>query len=339
LKRISFIICPLFFAACSLIDDNLSLCSEKLILDYELQLHTELSMQLQTELVTDVEMPVRNALTGWLAPIFTDKAKDVDLRFFSTDTDELRRLIQEEINDSRTSYTFQLPKENYMHLGVANIHDNHQVVLSEAAHAATMELVATETDELPSFSMGVFTARKHMEIGDTSQQFDVHLYMATCAVAVVIDTTTCDSLVSLRGMMSGTASSFSVRDSVYHYNGRHHLVFDEVLISEPVAAQRHRAPRADTARLFSCMATSGFPTEEGKSWSVVITATLTDNRHTRTTLKIDEPVRAGTLRILRAHMDATGGIQPDKKDGEDGQHVGATVELDWKEGDNHDVEI
>jgi hypothetical protein len=38
-------------------------------------------------------------------------------------------------------------------------------------------------------------------------------------------------------------------------------------------------------------------------------------------------------------MDATGGIQPDKKDGEDGQHVGATVELDWKEGDNHDVEI
>ena len=98
-------------------------------MNYQLQLHTEMSVQLQTELDTEVELPVRNALQKWLDPIFSDTAKDVDLRFFSEELDELRYQIKEEINDNRTSYTIYLPKENYMHLAVANIASNPQVRL------------------------------------------------------------------------------------------------------------------------------------------------------------------------------------------------------------------
>jgi len=312
----------------------MSVCGEEVVLDYELQLHTELSLQLQTELAMETEEPVRNALSKWLEPIFTETAKDVDLRFFSADTDELRRLIQEEINDKQTSYTFQLPKENYMHLGVANISDNRQIQLSDATHAATMRLAALEREELPSFNTGVFTARKHMEIGDTSQQFDVRLYMATCAVAIVIDTTACDSLVSLHGLMLGSARSFSIRDSLYAYDPKHKLIFDDVPVTSPQFAPANRSKNAQLPRLFSCMATSGFPTQDGESWTVVVTATLTGDRHTRTTLTIDEPVEAGALRILRAHVDGKGGIEPDE-----GQEVGVSVELDWKEGGNHDIEV
>ena len=335
MKRIGFIILlPLFFVACTLIYDDLSVCGEELILDYEMQLHTELSLQLQTELMTEMETPVRNALSDWLAPIFTETAKDVDLRFFSTDTDELRRLIQEEINDSRTSYTFQLPKENYMHLGVANISDNHQVELTDAMHAATMQLVALNYDELPSFSTGVFTARKHMEIGDSSQQFNVHLYMATCAVAIVIDTTACDSLVSVSGVMYGSATGFSVRDSVYSFDRRHKLIFDDVHIGESASSPMRRTSQSQIPRMYSCMATSGFPTEDDKPWSVTVTSTLTKNRHTRTTLTLDEPVQAGTLRIIRAHVDGSGAIQPDK-----GQEASVSIELDWNSGTEIEIEI
>lgn len=336
MKRFGFILFPLCFAACSLIDDNLSVCSEALLLDYELQLHTELSMQLETELVMETEEPVRNALSNWLAPIFTDKAKDVDLRFFSDETDELRRLIQEDINDNRTTYTFQLPKENYMHLGVANISDNEQVHLSDAQHAQTMQLTAANQRELPSFTTGVFTARKHMEIGDTSQQFDVKLYMATCAVAIVIDTTQCDSLVSIAGSVSGTAGSFSIWDSVYTYDSRHQLLFDVVPVNYAPAAVPHRMKQASNERPFVCFATSGFPTADEESWSISMTSTLTNNRHTSTTLKIGEPVRAGTLRLIRAHVDGEGAIQPDE---DVDQEIGVSIELDWKQGSDHAIDL
>ena len=336
MKRLGFIWIPLCFAACSLIDDNLSVCSEALLLDYELELHTELSMQLETELVMETEEPVRNALSNWLAPIFTDKAKDVDLRFFSVDTDELRRLIQEDINDNRTSYTFQLPKENYMHLGVANISENEQVHLSDAQHAQTMQLVVSERGDLPSFTTGVFTARMHMEIGDTSQQFDVRLYMATCAVAIVLDTTICDSLVSIGGWMSGAARSFSVRDSIYTYDGRQKLMFEEVPVNYAPAAVPHRMKQASNERPFVCVATSGFPTADEESWSISMTTTLTNDRHTTTTLKIGEPVRAGTLRLIRAHVDGEGAIQPDE---DVDQEIGVSIELDWKQGSDHEIDL
>ena len=336
MKRFGFIWIPLCFAACSLIDDNLSVCSEALLLDYELQLHTELSMQLETELVMETEEPVRNALSKWLEPIFTDKAKDVDLRFFSDDTDELRRLIQEDINDNRTTYTFQLPKENYMHLGVANISDNAQVRLSDAQHAQTMQLMAANRNDLPSFTTGVFTARMHMEIGDTSQQFDVRLYMATCAVAIVLDTTICDSLVSIGGWMSGAARSFSVRDSIYTYDGRQKLMFEEVPVNYAPAAVPHRMKQASNERPFVCVATSGFPTADEESWSISMTTTLTNDRHTTTTLKIGEPVRAGTLRLIRAHVDGEGAIQPDE---DVDQEIGVSIELDWKQGSDHEIDL
>lgn len=327
-------ILPFLFSACALIDDDLSVCGEKIVTDYQLQLQTELSLQLQTELVTETEVPVRNALQKWLNPIFTETAKDVDLRFFSTETDELQYRIKEIINDNRKSYTFQLPKDDYIHLGIANIADNNHLRIKEGDHGTTMELDMPSKSELSSLNTGVFTARKLMSIGDTSASFDIHLYMVTCAIAIVIDTTRCDSLVSMRSTIFGAASSFRMYDSLYVYDRDYRVMMDEVEVemNDPLLAPR-RAPGKSLAQ-YVLMAGSTFPTADNRPWSVEVRTTLTGNRITTTRLTIGQPVQAGTLRILRAHVDGQGGVQPDE-----GQEVGASVELDWKDGGEHEIDI
>lgn len=334
MKRIGLILFPLIFVACSLIDDDLTVCQD-LAINYQMQLHTELSLQLQTELMLETEEPVRNALQKWLAPIFTDKAKDIDLSFFSAETDVLQHYIHEIINDTRTSYTFQLPKENYVHLGLANLEDNNQVQLVNGTKAETMELVLNNKSESASFTTGVFTAREHMEIGDSSQNFDVRLYMATCAVAVVIDTTLCDSLVSVSGYLSGSADSFSVRDSVYTYSGKNRLLLEEVPIDEKPNKLPGKTKRSKISNQYSCVGVSCFPTEDRKTWSVTVTATLTGDRHTKTTLTVQEPVQAGTLRLLRVHVNGDGSLEPD----DTGKEVGITIELDWKDGGEQEIDV
>lgn len=338
MKRLWVLYIPLLFTACSLIDDNLATCGEDLVIDYQLQLHTELSMQLQTELMTETEEPVRNALSGWLSPIFAEIAKDVDLRFFSLQSDEIRHHIQEEINDQRTSYTFSLPKEDYIHLGIANLEDNNHLRLEGSNRSETMELSLGQHSELSSLNTGVFTARKYMSIGDSSESFNVHLYMATCAVALVIDTTTCDSMTSMVAAMLGSATRFSVRDSVYHYDHMQTTRFENVHIPprKRITTQQDSAS-LDIKDTYICLAASSFPTADDKSWQVSVRTSLGENRHTNTTLTLREPVQAGTLRILRLHVDGKGAIEPDES--EKDQEMGVSIELDWKDGGSHDVEL
>lgn len=327
---------PLFFAACNVINDDLSVCKEDLVINYQLQLHTELSMQLQTELVTETELPVRQALENWLKPIFTDKAKDIDLRFYSEETDNVEHRIHKIINDNRSRETISLPKQNYMHLAVANIEENSILHLSDGEHSATMQLGMPEEKQLNSLNTGVFTARLPMEVSDTTQEFHVHLYMITSAVALVIDTTDCPDVVSVNGSMLGSACAFSVRDSVFSYARKPELRMENIPVS--TAASPARGAKAFTPSHI-CLGTVGLATEgatedDDKEWIINFTTTLTNNRHTTTTLSINKPLLAGTLRIIKVKMQPQGGLNP-----ADGQEVGATVALDWKDGGEHDVEL
>ena len=336
MRRLWFIIVPFIFAACSLIDDDLTVCGEDVLLDYQLQLHTELSMQLQTELMTETEEPVRNALSKWLAPIFTETAKDVDLRFFSTESDDIRYWIQEVINRRQRRYTIQLPKENYMHLGIANLADNNHLQLVDGEHSATMALrLPEDVEEVSSLNTGVFSARMPMVIGDSSQTFEVRLYMTTCAVALVIDTTFCDSLVSIEGKMIGSAVGFMVNDSSYIYNKDFRIVMDSVAVERIIPQYIGRRAPGDPARdTYMCLAASSFPTQDNQAWQMEVKTTLTGNRHTTTRLEITDPLKAGALRIVRLHVDGQGGVQPVQ-----GTEVGVSVTLDWKDGGTHDIDL
>lgn len=320
-------------SACSLIDDDLSVCGEEMTIDYQVQLQTELSLQLRTDLVLETDTNVRMALERWLDPIFTDKAKDIDLRFYNDETDVIRHQIQDVINDNRTSYTIRLPKENYMHLAVANIADNHQAHISAGERSATMAVVLSDQTELSPLTTGVYTARLPMVVTDSTRRFDVHLYMVTAAVAVVIHTEACPDWQSLSGYMSGSASGFSIRDSVFYYTRSPKILMERVPIEQN--APMHKSPQSAPNDAL-CYATVSLPTQDDKPWSITATATLTDNRHTTTTLTIEKPLAAGDLRVFTFYMDADGKLNPDP---ESSQEVGATVEVDWGEGTEIEIEI
>lgn len=325
----------MLFAACNLIDDDLSVCGEELTIDYDLQLHTELSVQLQTELAAETEAPVRRALEQWLEPVFTDQAKDIDIRFYSVGQDDIERQIKEVINDNRKSYNIKLPIENYMNLAVANIDDNRQVSMTGGAHSATMELRLPDKKEVGSLNTGVFTARLPMEVNEQTKHFDVHLYMVTAAVALVIDTTGCDSVTDISATMSGSACSFSVCDSLFSYAEERTMLLEDVpLPGISGSAPVRRAATAEQAPHFACLATVGYATQDDMPWSVTVTADLADNRRTTTTLTVGEPLKAGTLRIIKLPMNKQGGLEPDED-----QEVGASVTLDWRDGGEHEVEM
>ena len=210
MKKLGIVILSLLATACNVIDDDLSGCDVDFAINYTLELRTDLKAQLETELVADADSSVRKALEQWLAPVFTDKVKDVDLRFYLNETDEVAYLIKEEVNDNRTSYNIHLPKENYMHLGVANIAGNDQVQLSGVEHSTSMRLGVKTEDKIPSMNTGVFTARLPMEVHDSiSQSFTVHLYMVNAAVALVLDPSECAEIVSVSGSMIGAADGFT----------------------------------------------------------------------------------------------------------------------------------
>jgi hypothetical protein len=69
---------------------------------------------------------------------------------------------------------------------------------------------------------------------------------------------------------------------------------------------------------------------------MTLTTTLTDNRHTTTTLTVDEPLAAGSLRLIKLLMGEDGELTPDT---DANAEVGATVKLDWQKGDEHEIEI
>lgn len=336
MKRLFVILFPLFFVACNLIDDNLSVCGEELVIDYQLQLRTELSTQLQTELSEETDSVVREALRGWLSPVFTDKAKDIDLHFFNKETDELRHRILDVINASQTSYTLKLPKENYTHLALANIADNNQMSLADRDHSATMCLSLPTSSALKSMNTGVFSARMDMTVDDSSKQFNVYLYMVNAAVALVIDTTACDSLVSLSGTLNNIACGFSMRDSAYRFDRACAFELENVPISRAAGAPaaQGRAKAADVPATTACLATVGMPSRDDEPWTLTVKATLIGNRYTTSKLTMNESLGAGELRIIRIRMNEDGSLMPV-------QHTEASVSitLDWQDGGSHEINL
>ena len=124
------ICCCLAFGACSVIDDDLSVCDTSYELDYELRLVTNMNTELKTQLSTETQLSLSHALHTHLSDIFTDFAHDVDLSFYDTQGDSLRLQHDEHIMDAnQASYALNLLKRQYMHLAVANIVDNPLVDL------------------------------------------------------------------------------------------------------------------------------------------------------------------------------------------------------------------
>ena len=323
---VEWVICMLLmttcFSACCSIDDDLSDCGEQekdLKLEYQLRLVTNMTTELETQLTTITEMKVAGALRTHLENIFSDHAHDIDLNFYDTEG-ALNSLYHKRdiIDASQTSYTLTLPMRKYMHLAVANIADNNVVDLKDEQHSNTSMLLQEEGKTLDAHTTGLFTARQSMEVlSDVSQTFNVRLYMANSAVALVLNPKG-HQYTDMKVYGTGFASQFNISDSVYVY---------------PTESPLITAEKVETDNDLLCYCTVNFPSRDALTrapasslWQLKVYMTNADGSTTETVLDIQEPLKAGELKIIKGDVDDEGAIRPYNST------VGVSVTLDWQEG-------
>ncbi len=330
-------------ASCSTIDDDLSDCGNDYEINYELRLVTNMTTELQTQLNTQTDVVVANALRQHLEDVFSDYAHDVDLSFYDVGADD-SRLYHESptMNANQRSYTIYLPVQRYMHLAAANLKNNEVVELAEDEHSHTSVLVQDEAASdniLPSHTTGLFTARQPMEVlSGIDQTFNVKLYMANCAAALVIDPQGHD-VQNVKVYSTGFATGFNIEDSTYTFKEHSPLI-----TADPVTTA------ADGVFSFCSV---NFPSKESeangsrvviettdpfiaadaadKLWEFRVFVTNADGSVTESTLGIRKPLRAGQLMIIKAYIDDDGAVHTDD------HSVGVSVILNWNTGGGYDI--
>ncbi len=338
--------------SCSLIDEDQSDCGKDVKVDYELQLITNLNIELEAQLDSVRDKDVIEALRNYLKNIFTDYAHDVDLSFYDTKADSARLHYEQVIMDaSQRSYTLYLPMREYMHLAVANLMDNQLVSMTDDEHCHPSKLQQVRTDTITPHTTGLFTARLPMTVFDNvDQTFKVRLYMANCAAALVVDTQGNDA-TGMTVVSSGFASRFSVCDSAF--------VFDDVA---PIIQTDDVPVKGGQQKLFC---TVNFPSKETPSLrgagNAEATRTIIETEEpflsepsetalwefrvyvpqkgstrstiTQSVLGLKKPLRAGELKIVRARLLPDGSVVPFDPT------VGVSITLDWHDGGTYNPEL
>ena len=315
------------------IDEDLSDCGRDYRLDYRVKLQTNVSTAISAELTTHEETALGTRLMEVLADFFAEYAHDVDLSFFELLPPQgLRHHESHILAGNSASYTLYMPAENYRHLSIANVDGepmvNHQ---PDAMTTKLYSLRQVDADTVDSHRIGLFTARKDMEVsGDVDQLFDVSLYMANAAMALVIYPNG-NVPEKVEMYLHDLATEFSINDSTYIYN-------------ESPVVRTHNLP--DTGSDLICCYGMGFPSKSVAAsnaphrsstdetlWRLVVNVTMSDGNITRTVMEMPTPLRAGSLEIIKVHLQPNGELVPNRSE------IGTSVELDWSQGGEYNPTV
>ncbi|MBR4735230.1 MAG: hypothetical protein IK052_03980 [Bacteroidales bacterium] len=332
---------PVFLlTGCVLVDEDMSDCDTDYTLDYELRLVTNMTTELQTQLSMAADVSVSAALKATMKDIFTDYAHDVNLSFYDVYSDSSRLHNERHIMDgSQSSYTLYIPVRKYMHLAIANIEDNREVVLEADDRCHTSRLTQPVRDTIDSHSTGIFTARLPMDVKEgEDQQFNVRLYMANCASALVLDTLG-SGIRDIRVYASGFATGYSIADSTYRFD------YTPIVRARKVPVEGTEPPLCFTTVTFpsrdvpSSKTTIESPDEfvseaaENPLWRYKIYTTLKDGTVTETVLGVKLPLMAGQMKVVKASIIDDGSCVPVAP------WVGSLVTLDWIEQPGWEVDF
>ena len=221
-----------------------------------------------------------------------------------------------------------------MHLAVANIANNAVVDLVNDQQSMTSMLqqtIANSDGILPSHTTGLFTARQPMEVLEgVDQTFNVRLYMANCSATLVLDPKG-QSYTDLKVYATGFANDFLISDSTYVYESTSTLI---------------EARSVATDNNLLCFCSVNFPSRDAAPasarkragtnpslWQFKVYLTKPDGKVTETILDIEEPLKAGDLKIIKGSLDSEGAVRPYDTT------IGVSVTLDWNEGGDYEWEM
>lgn len=334
-------LCILSVSSCKLIDDDLSNCSKAINLDYQMQLITNLNVELSQVLNQEGDTLLSRQLREHFSDIFAEYAHDVDLWFYRQTDDLPEKHINDVVNDSRKQFTFFLPRGDYRHLAIANIRDAKYVELIDTINTNYLTLrIPANLDTIESQTTGLFSARCDMDINDTTDQtFNVNLYMVGSAMALIIDTAGC-AVNDLEVFTNNTATAFTISDSIYDFSHKP-VVHAEQLQLSPASSNMRGKERKKTnepSQKYVCFTSVNFPSDtvltENGYWQVDVYATMPDNTITRSYLTLETPLLAGDVKVIRCKMNSDGTLVPQGT-----PDIGVTLMLDWHKGDEHDIEL
>lgn len=328
-------------AGCSLIDEETDVCSSDYMLDYELQLVTNMSAELESQLDPKVDAPAAAALRSFLGEVFTDYARDVDLSFYGVEEDSLRLFHDSRMmNASEENYTLYIPRHKYMHLAAANLSGNSPVLSledSQKCHDAVLRTPVKDT--IDSFSSGIFTGRLPMDVQENvNQEFDVHMYMANSACALMLDTLG-SGVKDIRLCLVGMATDFQLCDSLFVPRFKQAVRTKEININEPgyCCYAAVSFPSLNLPASKSVIETDDEDLEEGADvalWQIHAYITTEDGSVTKTVLGSRRPLKAGQFKLVRGKVFDNGVLTP-------GSDVFATLSivLDWSLAMEIDVDL
>ena len=335
----------LSLGSCGLIDEDLSGCGANFQINYELKLVTNISSEQQSVLDKSGDIFVDNALRAYLAPVFTDFAHDADLSFYDV-SEPFDRLEQANviIDDNETSYTLYLPSRKYSHTAVANLLNNGSVTLEGSDQHNTVQLKQhTAGDGIPvsPHRTGLFTARLSMDVKpDEDQHFDVTLYMVNAATALVLDTSEAPTVQSIKVLADGFATDFNVADSTYVFGTGSTILTDDLSVTggtQRCFAAVHfpsRDTRPDGTKVIIDSQDPFLSDDAAEAlWRWRAYVTIADGSVTETVLGINKPLRAGSLKVLKAKVYDTGIVTTQDPT------VGVSVTLDWQSAGQHEIEL
>ena len=346
MKRLLLILAILCFVptACCLVDEDFSGCPDEGQITYEMRLITNVQTEINTVLDLEADIYVAEALREHLKNIFTDYAHDVDLSFYDSHPPRtVLHHISDIIDASQTSYTLRLPVYEYMHLAVANLIENPQVSL-EGAEVCEQSHLLQKTPDIDgivdSHTTGLFTARLPMEIKEgIDQNFDVKLYMANCATALVLDRSKAQTLDTLLAYTTGFAESFSIEDSTFVFNTDPLVRAVEVPVEEgpevcyATVQFPSREPKPDSKVVIET--TDPFIAQNADEilWEWVVYVRLDDGSITESKLGLVKPLRAGQLKIIKAFV-TEGGVVTTKD-----PNIAVSVTMDWNSAGSHQIPL
>ena len=328
----------------SLVDEDMSDCGDKLDLGYELQLVTNMRTEIKTVLDLQADLQVATVLEEHLGEVFTDFAHDVDLSFYDTAGDMARlEHLDVVMNASQSSYSLLIPARPYMHTCVANLDTDPNVTLEDAdyCHSARLVQHLAVKDTADAHLSGIFTARKRMDIiSGIDQRFDVSLYMVNAATALVLDMADAPGVKDLKVFLRGLADGFRLADSTYTFD-TDYVVRTKLLATEAGSTERcyvsTHFPSRDvdpaTKAVIDIEDPDGDKYSGDPLWFWEVYATMEDGSVTKSTLDVHSPVHAAQLKVVKGKVHANGSMSSEDP------LVGASVQLGWLPGKEHDIEM
>ena len=270
---------------------------------------TEYQLDYELQLVTNITTELETELS-----LETDVAVATALRAY------LSKVFTDHAHDVDLSFYSVEGEKNRLH------HERHIMDANQTSPGSRLQQEVADT--LRPHRLGVFTARSHMDVQEgKDQEFKVSLYMANSAASLVLDTLG-SHVKDIRVYATGFATAFDVADSLYRYQYSPVFAADKVAVDEPGAQM--------------CFATVNFPsrTDETKAeeqektyWEFHVYSTLPSGSITETKLSVTHPLLPAQLEILKAKVYGNGALEPEDVT------VGVSVNINWKPGMDHEVEM